>query len=326
MEILNLARSRWSSIMLSRRNVITFPFLFAALSHTPQRAFAEPASTKPILVATFSILADIVRNVTGDSAQVISLIGPNGDAHTYSPLPGDAQKIANARLVVANGLQFEGFIDRLIKASGSKAPLIVASRAVKPLPLAHDEHEDDHGHSHGDGKVDPHAWHDVGNVKLYVDTIKSALIASDPKSRSAYGQNTTRYLAELDKLDREIRTEISTLPSDRRTIVTSHDAFAYFQAAYGIKFLPLQGISTDAEPSAKDVANIIRTIKNDGIKAIFAENISDPRLVDRIAKETGITVGDKLYSDSLSTTDGPAPTYTAMMRYNVKALIKALSS
>jgi zinc/manganese transport system substrate-binding protein len=275
-------------------------------------------------VASFSILSDRLREEGGDRVEIATLVGPNGDAHVYQPSPADAKRLAGAKLVVVNGLGFEGWLDRLVKASGTKATVAVAARGVKPLESKEDDGHKGHKHDHG--AVDPHAWQDVANVKLYVANIRDALAAADPDGKDAYTARAGAYLTKLDALDAEIRAAVARIPADRRKIVTSHDAFAYFGNAYGITFVSPQGVSTEAEVSARNVARIIRQIKADKIPAVFLENVSDPRLMERITKETGAKVGGRLYSDALSAQDGPAGTYIDMMRSNIRELSTALSS
>jgi zinc/manganese transport system substrate-binding protein len=248
-----------------------------------------------------------------------ALVGPNGNAHVYAPSPVDAKKLADARLVVVNGLGFEGWLDRLVKASGTRATIVVASKDVKTRERAN-------GGDHERGRADPHAWQSVANAKIYVANIRNALAASDPAGVAIYDANTARYLAQLDALDREVREEIARIPADRRRVISTHDAFGYFEAAYGIRFIAPQGVSTETEASAKDVAQIVSQIRKQKIPAVFLENVTDPRLMRQIATETGAKIGGVLYSDALTGTDGDAPTYIAMMRHNLKQLAGALLS
>jgi zinc/manganese transport system substrate-binding protein len=308
--------------MIARRNVITL-LLATALAGAAGPALAQAPERLPV-VATFSILGDLVREVGGDRVEVTTLVGPNGDGHVYSPTPADARRLASAKVVVANGLRFEGWIDRLVRSSGTKADLVQASRGVRTLKA--DDHGHGHGHGHSHGDVDPHAWQDVANVKLYVANIRDALIKADPAGAEAYRSRADAYTARLDALDREIREAVAALPADRRRIITSHDSFAYFEAAYGVDVVAPQGVSTEAEASARDVARIIQQIRRERIRAVFLENVSDPRLIERIAKETGAAVGGRLYSDALSGPDGAAPTYIDMMRHNIRVISQALSS
>src|SRR5918994_2317964 len=286
-------------------------------------AFAAHAQERTKVVATFSILADLARNVGGERVHVSALVGPDGDAHVYSPTPADSRRLAEAKLVVANGLKLEGWIGRLIKSSGTKAQVIEAAKGVQPIKA---DEEKGHGHAHDHGALDPHAWQSVANARLYVANIRDGLIAADPAGKADYEANAAAYLAKLDALEGEIRTAVERISRDRRKIITSHDAFGYFQKAYGIVFVAPQGVSTEAEASAKDVARIIQQIRREKIPAVFLENVSDQRLADRIAKESGAAIGGKLYSDALSGEGGPAGTYIDMMRHNIRALSAALSS
>lgn len=290
-----------------------------------------PAAAEPLkTVASFSILGDLVKQVGGERVSVETLVGPDGDAHVFSPSPADAKKVATAKVLFENGLGLEGWISRLVKSSSSKAPVVIASKGVAPQTM---EEEDGHGHGHSHGAAgddhkvtDPHAWQAASNVKLYVANIRDGLIAADPDGKSVYEANAAAYAEKLDALDAEIRAAWATVPADRRRIITSHDAFGYYASAYGLEVIAPQGVSTEAEASAKDVARIIRQIKAEKIPAVFVENISDKRLVQRIAKETGAKVGGSLYSDALSPAGGPAATYLDMMRSNLRELTAALSS
>jgi len=262
-----------------------------------------------------------VKNVGGDRVVVGTLVGPNGNAHVYSPSPGDAKKVADAKLVFVNGLGFEGWIERLVKASGTKAPVVVATKGIKSRQSAGDR---DHGHDHG--RADPHAWQSVANAKIYVANIRDALIKADPAGKEAYAANAAAYLAKLDALEREVRNVIAKVPADRRRVITSHNAFGYFQDAYGVNFTAPQGVSTEAEASAKDVAAIVTQIKKQKAAAVFMENVTDPRLVEQIARETGAKVGGTLYSDALTDDKGDATTYIDLIRHNLKQLAQALVS
>ncbi len=282
---------------------------------------SAPATAEERLnvVATFSILGDFVKAAGGERVDVTALVGPGGDAHVYAPTPADVKKLAAAQLVVANGLGFEGWMSRLIKASGSKARLVVASEGVKLRWIG-----GSHVHREHAAEVDPHAWQSIGNAKRYVVNIREALIAADPQGKAIYGANAQAYLARLDALEAEVREAIAAIPAERRRIITSHDAFGYFQDAYGIAFIAPQGVSTDAEASAKDVARIIAQVRREKIPAVFLENVSDPRMIERIAAETGAKIGGTLYSDALTPAAGDAPTYIDLMRRNVRELKTAL--
>jgi zinc/manganese transport system substrate-binding protein len=304
--------------MLTRRQALAGTAL-AALFVAP----GARAQDRLNVIATFSILGDFVKNVGGDRVEVATLVGPNGNAHVYAPSPGDAKKVADAKLVFVNGLGFEGWLERLVKASGTKAPIVVATKGIKPLERA-GEHGHDHDRDHG--RADPHAWQSVANAKIYVANIRDALIAADPAGKDAYLANAAAYLAKLDALEREVREVIAKIPADRRRVITSHSAFGYFQDAYGVSFTAPQGVSTEAEASAKDVAAIIAQIKKQKAAAVFLENVTDPRLVEQIARETGAKVGGTLYSDALTDDKGDATTYIDLIRHNLRQLASALVS
>ena len=276
---------------------------------------AAYADDKVPLVASFSILGDIVQEIGGERVTVSTLVGANADAHVFQPAPQDAKRVAEAKLVVTNGLGFEGWIDRLIKASGRKPMVVVASKGISAI-----KSKDDHGH---DG-LDPHAWQDVGNAKRYAATIAAALAKIDPEGAADYAQREAAYQSKLDALDAEIKASIAAIPVERRKLITSHDAFGYFAKAYGMTMIAPQGVSTETEASAKDVAKIIRQIKAEKIPAMFLENVTDPRLIEQISRETDIKIGGKLYSDALSAPDGLAGSYIAMMENNIREMKKAL--
>ncbi len=263
------------------------------------------------VVASFSILGDFVKNVGGERVDVMTLVGPDGDVHVYAPAPADARKIADARLLVINGLGLEGWLPRLLQASGGKAPIITATKGIAPLKLGSD--------------ADPHAWQSVANAKKYVTNIRDALAAADPADAEVFRKEADIYLAKLDVLDREVRQAVKQIPESRRKVISTHDAFGYFAAAYGIQFIAPLGVSTESEASARDIAGIITQIRTEKIPAVFLENISDPRLIQRISAETGAKVGGTLFSDSLTGEKGDAPTYIAMVRHNIKALTNALA-
>jgi zinc/manganese transport system substrate-binding protein len=298
--------------MITRRCAIAAIAVWAAIA--PVRA-----QEKLTVVATFSILADFVQNVGGDRVAIATLVGPNGDAHVYAPTPADTKTLAAAKIVFVNGLGFEGWIERLVKASGTKAAIVVTSTGVRPRK-AEDRHDP------GYAETDPHAWQAVANAKIYVANIRDALSAADPAGKGAYQANAAAYLAKLDVLEREVRGEIDKIPAARRRIITSHDAFGYFGAAYGVQFIAPQGVNTEADASAKDVAKIITQIRKQKIPAVFMENVTDPRLLQRISAETGARIGGTLYSDALTDAGGAAPTYIDMIRHNVRQLVSALVS
>ena len=275
-------------------------------------ATALPARAQDRLnvVASFSITADFVRNVGGDRVEVTSLVGPNGDVHVYTPAPADARKIADAKLVVINGLGLEGWLPRLVQSSGSKAVIVAVTDNIAPLKSGSD--------------ADPHAWQSVANAKIYVANIRDALSAADPAGERIFRSNADGYVAKLDVLDHDVREAVSQIPQSRRKVISTHNAFGYFAAAYGIEFIAPLGVSTETEASARDIAGIITQIRSLKIPAVFLENVSDDRLIRRISAETGAHVGGTLYSDSLTDEKGDAPTYIDMVRHNIKALTSAL--
>jgi zinc/manganese transport system substrate-binding protein len=289
-------------------------------------AFPAAAQDKVPVVATFSILGDLTRNVGGDRIALSILVGPNGDGHVYAPTPADARKIKEAKLVVANGLKFEGWIARLIRSSGTKAGVVEAAKGAKTITGGDTSPAHDHGDRSHAGDTDPHAWQSVANTRVYVANIRDALTAADPDGRETYAANTTSYLAKLDEVEREIRDTLKAVPPERRRVITSHDAFGYFAQEYGVAFVAPQGVSTEAEASARDVARIIQQIKKERAAAVFLENVTDARLARRIAEETGAKIGGTLYSDALSDPAGPAGTYIDMMRHNARTIAQALGT
>ena len=312
-----------------------------------------------VVVATFSILGDMVEQIGAEHVQVTTLVGPNGDSHVYQPTPTDARKVSEASVLVVNGLGLEGWLDRLIDASDFAGVHVVASSGIDPLRSKerhededeghHDEEdeghhdEEDEGHHDGDdhamkeghasedgldlhdhGEFDPHAWLSLDNAKIYIGNIAAGLAAADPDNAAAYEANRARYVSEIDALDAEIRELTATLPEHRRTTVVPHVAFEYFGRSYDLTFLSPQGLSTESEVSAKDLAQMIEVIRDRDIPAIFVENISDQRLMLRISDETGVPVGGTLYPGALSEPGGKAPTYLDMMRHNAETIVSAL--
>ncbi len=373
--------------MTPRRTLLKSGVAFVALS------LAVPAvvqANEPIpVVATFSILGDMVERIGGAHVSVTTLVGPDGDTHVYQPTPAAARAVSEADVLFVNGLEFEGWLDRLIDASDFDGLRVVATASIEPIAYDddhdhgdghkdhaeeaghdhdhdahaeaghhddhdhdahaeaghHDDHDhdahaeaghhDDHDHDahaeaghhdhHHHGAFDPHAWQSLDNAVAYVDTITAALAQADPANAGDFYQNRAAYVAEIEALDADIHAIVASLPADHRTIVTSHDAFQYFGRDYGLTFLAPQGLSTESEASAKDVARLIERIRAEGISAVFLENITDGRLLEQIANETGATIGGTLYPGALSGPDGPAPTYLDMMRHNATTLAAALS-
>ncbi|WP_415714214.1 metal ABC transporter substrate-binding protein [Roseibium sp.] len=383
--------------MTPRRTVLKSATALVALSmFSPTLALAD--NPTPV-VATFSVLGDMVERIGGDHVDVTTLVGPDGDAHVYQPTPKDAGAVKNAKVLIVNGLEFEGWLDRLSEASGFDGTLVVATKGVDAIPFGeHDEHDDHDEHGHGDekhadhddhdhekhadhddhdhekhadhddhdhekhadhddhdhekhadhddhdkhddheehaghdhhghdhGAFDPHAWQSLDNAVIYVNNITAALSEADPAHAGIFQKNRDAYVAEIEALEVEIDALMKALPEDRRTVVTSHDAFGYFAKHYGLTFEAPQGLSTESEASAADVAKLITQIRDEGISAVFVESITDNRLLEQIANETGAKIGGTLYSDSLSGSDGPAGTYLDMMRHNAETLSQALGS
>lgn len=306
--------------MLDRRSLIVSlaSSLLAAPALGPARA---QAAALPV-VATFSILADLVKAVGGDDVSVSALVGPDGDAHSYAPTPADARQLAAARLIVVNGLGFEGWMARLVRSSGARAKVVTATAGLTPLPA---ERGHGHGHDHDRAAHDPHAWQDAANVRIYLANILAALGEAAPGRRSAFEARAGAYGAELERLNAEIASALASVPAERRRILTTHDAFRYYGRAYGVEFIALRGVSSDSEPSAREIAAIIRQVRENKVAGLFMENISDPRAIERIAAETGARVGGKLYSDALSPPDGPAATYLDLMRHNTRQIVGAIA-
>lgn len=292
-------------------------------------ALALPASAAPLkVVASFSILGDMVKRVAGPDAVITTLVGPGSDAHVYRATPQDAKAVKEADLVIINGLGFEGFMERLIKSSGSKAVVVVATSSIRTLQAAADEgrgHTHSHSHAGDHGKTDPHAWQSVDAAKGYVANIRDGLAKADPAHATGYAERAATYLSELDALKAEMEQAFAPIPRAKRVIVTSHDALAYFGRDFGFDLHPIQGLSTDSEPSARDVARIIHLSKGKKARAIFVESIKSTKLAEQIARETGAKLGGTLYSDTLSDEKGEAATYIAMMRHNARIIAAALN-
>ena len=275
-------------------------------------AIFPAAAGKLKVVATFSILGDIASRVGGDAIELKTLVGPNGDAHMYEATAADARSVARAQVLLVNGLSFDDWAHRLVQASRSKANVVVAANGVEPLG----EH---HGHA------DPHAWQDVRNVVVYVANIERAFAAADPAKGATYAANAASYRRELEALDTDIRNALSPIAPVRRKAVTTHGSFAYFEHAYDVAFTAPLGTSTEEQASAKSLAALITGVRTAAIKALFLENVADPRLMRQVARETGVELAGTLYADALSTKDGPAPTYIALMRHNVALLTAAMA-
>jgi zinc/manganese transport system substrate-binding protein len=291
------------------------------------------ASAEPLkVIASFSIIGDFAKNVGRERVELTTLVGPDGDAHVYEPKPADAVAMAGADVVLVNGLHFEGFLERLVETSGAKAQIVELTKGVEPLKMeegheaegeAHDAAaEAEEGHHHGD--TDPHAFQSIANAKIYVKNIADAFCAADAEGCDAYKANAEAYTQKLAAAEDEVKAAVASIPEDKRVIITSHDAFGYFEHEYGLTFLAPEGVSTEAEASAADVAALIRQVREDKASAIFVESITNARLAEQIATETGLKIGGTLYSDALSAADGPAPTYIELMRYNIATIKGAI--
>ncbi|MCE8016935.1 zinc ABC transporter solute-binding protein [Halomonas sp. MCCC 1A17488] len=317
---------------------------------------AAMAAERVQVVTSFSILADMVQNVGGEHVEVTSLVGPDSDTHVFSPSPRDARSLAEAGLVVFNGLRFEGWMERLIDSSDYAGALVTASDGIVKLDYqghdhahahGHDDHEDDHDdHGHGDhdehghddhdahgqetaaghddhGDDDPHGWQDLAMGKVYVGNIRDGLIEADPDNEAAYRENAERYINELEATDAEIRELLGEVPGST-SVITGHDSFGYFASAYGIRFLSPVGLSTEAEPSAADMARLIDVIREQNVRALFHENMTSPAVINQLAEETGLPIAGTLYADALAS-EGEASTYLGMMRHNAQVLHDALA-
>jgi len=274
-----------------------------------------PALAAPVnAVASFSILGDMVARVGGDRVALTTIVGPNADSHVYAPTPADAANVGKAQIFFVSGLGFEGWMDRLVEATGYKGKLVVASDGVSSRSMDED----------GATITDPHAWQSLANGLIYVANIAKGLCEVDAEGCPVYEANAKAYSDEISALDAEVKAQIATVPEDKRKVITTHDAFGYFGAAYGVRFEAPEGVSTESEASATDVAKLIEQIRKDGVSALFVENMSDGRLVEQIGRETGVKLGGELYADALSTKDEGAGTYLDMFRHNVALLVPAM--
>lgn len=288
--------------------------LFAGIASASVMLAAQSVAAKDgmKIVASFSILGDMVEQVVGDHAEVTTIVGPDADAHVYQPSVADARAVADADVVFVNGLGFETWSDTLIAESGTKASVFIATVGITPVEV--------------EGEVDPHAWNAIPNGIIYVKNIEAALSQAMPDHAADFAANAKAYFAELEALDAEARAKLDKLPADRRTVVTAHDAFGYLADSYGMNFLAPVGIDTEAEPSAQELAALIDQLKAEGAGALFVENITSPALVQQVSDETGIAIGGRLFSDALSERGGPATSYLAMFRHNLETIITALTN
>ena len=328
--------------MTSLRSTLKSATALAAFTLSfPMASWAE----EPIpVVATFSILGDMVERIGGEHIALTTLVGPDGDSHVYQPTPKAARSVAESDVLFLNGLDFEGWLERLAEAASFDGTMVVATNGVVPIAFddhddhddeKHDEHDDhddhddekhdDHaGHDHG--AFDPHAWQSLENAVIYANNIAAGLAQADPENAGDYYANRAAFVAEVEMLSADIEAMMKSLPADKRTVVTPHDAFGYFAATYDLTFVAPQGMSTESEVSAGDVAALITQIREESISAVFIESITDNRMMEQIANETGATIGGTLYSDALSAKSGPASTYLDMMRHNATTLFDALEN
>ena len=336
--------------MTSLRSTLKSATALAAFSLSfPMASWAE----EPIpVVATFSILGDMVERIGGEHIALTTLVGPDGDSHVYQPTPKAARSVAESDVLFLNGLDFEGWLERLAEAASFDGAMVVATNGVVPIAFddhndhddekhddhddhddeKHDDHDDhddekhdDHaGHNHG--AFDPHAWQSLENAVIYANNIAAGLAQADPENAGDYYANRAAFVAEVEMLSADIEAMMKSLPADKRTVVTPHDAFGYFAATYDLTFVAPQGMSTESEVSAGDVAALITQIREESISAVFIESITDNRMMEQIANETGATIGGTLYSDALSAKSGPASTYLDMMRHNATTLFDALEN
>ena len=351
--------------MINHRVLTQFLLVLTIMIPGSQSLASEPIP----VVATFSILGDMVKRVGGDDIEVTTLVGADGDTHVYQPTPADARAVKEAKLLFVNGLQFEGWLDRLVEAASFDGETVVTTDGIDLIHFnddhdghndghndndkdhdnenhieqeahADEHHDDDHDNDadadpnadpnaedhHDHGESDPHGWQSLRNAVTYVDNITAALARAYPAKASAFYNNRSAYVAEIEKLDARIQKQLSALPKTARTVITSLDALQYFGRDYNLTFLAPQGLSTESEASAKDVAQLIRQIRAEGIGAVFVENISDPRLIQQIASETGAGIGGKLYPGALSGSNGPATSYLDMIRSNAESIATALGT
>ncbi len=320
-----------------------FAFCVSPSVAQPKQSAAEPLR----VVASFSILGDMVSEIGGQHVALTTIVGPGGDAHTFEPSPKDVLALAKAQVLVLNGLDFEGWLPRLIKASGFKGLQVLASDGVKVRLLGRDDqlvlgassahshdqgkghnhdhaHDSGHEHAHSPGEVDPHAWQDLSNGIIYAKNIAEGLSRADPANSASYRSRADLYIKSMQKLDAELKAVLKEIPKSRRTVITTHDAFGYFAQAYGIRFISVAGFSSAAEPSAKDLAQIVDNAKKQHVSGVFFENISSNKIMEQIARETGAIRGGTLYSDALASPGEPAGTYLGMFSWNAGRLLRTL--
>jgi len=289
--------------LLDVGKVILLGLFMMGMGLTPARAY------KVNVIATISIIGDVVRNVAGDSVNLVTLVGPDGDAHEYEPIPADSVNLAHADIIFENGLHLEHWLDKLYSASGSKAKRVVVSQGVTPRIFEDNSQE-----------TDPHAWQDVTNVILYTQNVRDELIAMDSANKDKYAANAKDYIEKLQSLDAWVRAQVALIPADKHKLVTNHDALGYFARRYGFQIIGavIPSATTEAaDPSAKEITDLLSIIKANGVHAIFSENMANPKLAQTLAKEAGVAVGPELYTDALGPIGSEGETYIKMIKHNV---------
>jgi zinc/manganese transport system substrate-binding protein len=313
------------SLSRTFRSTLIVVFLLSALSSLLSAATDTPA--RPLVVSTTTILDDFVRTLGGDAIEARCLLTPGHDPHSFDPTPNDVRLLTRADLIVLNGLGFETWLEKLIQNSGFRGTLTTAATGITPL-RANDGHDHSdhahHDHAHDHGAIDPHAWHDLRHAARYVENIRDALTKLAPASASAINTRATAYLAELTALDAQFRERLTALPAARRKLVTSHDSLRYLGHAYALEIIPIAGLSPDQEPSAKQLASIVKLIRREKVSAVFIESTTNPKIPTLLAKEAGVTVINELYTDSLGAPDTPAATFLGMARANLEIITTAL--
>ena len=298
--------------------------LLLALSASVLQVKELQAKEKLLVVTSFSILQDMTQQVAGNRAEVVSLVGPNEDAHVYQPKPSDSRKLAKADLVIENGLEFKGWMNRLVAASEYKGLRVIATQGIAANRMVEDDHHDHDHAEHQHGEFDPHAWQSLVEAQQYVRNIRDGLIQVDPVGKAYYKEQADAYIAKLQALHQAMKKRFDRLPVGQRTVMTPHAAFGYLTSTYGLVFVSPQGVSTTSEPSASEMAHLVKQIRLEQVAAIFLENTGDPRLVEQLKRETKAKIGGTLYSDALSEANGPAASYLDMMQHNLETILSAL--
>ena len=279
-------------------------------------ALSLRAGAGTITVTSLStILTEMAHEVGGDHVTVVALVKAGMDPHAYEPQPDDLRKTGDSQLILATGKHLDGYLPKLSESTGGKAAILQVGDAFPSLTITGED-------AAKTGGQDPHWWHSIPNMKVAVKTVRDEFIKLDPADKAEFQKNSAATLAGLDDLNKWARVEISKLPRDKRKLVTSHDAFQYFARDYGFTIYPIEGVTTEDEPSSKKIAELIDTIKSQHVKAVFFENIENPKVIQEITKETGAKVGGELYADGLGT--GPEGTYNGMFRHNVTTIVESL--